>query len=122
MKFINLVAVGGPLATKLLAVSAASSDTVDIAFYTSDDCGSGYIETKSVAFGQCFALKDNIWFGSYRVPPSIPESLLHRGLQLEAGDTNPVDCSIGRCVELSERLGCQPALSDAETAWWFGMW
>lgn len=40
---------------------------------------------------------------------------------LEAGDTNPIDCDAGRCVLLSEDLGCQPALSDGERAWWFGM-
>ncbi|KAH8807688.1 hypothetical protein F5884DRAFT_345345 [Xylogone sp. PMI_703] len=121
MVFTKLIAFFAPLAVVVQAVAVASSDTVDVAFYTSNNCDLGYIETKSVAINQCFALTDDIWFGSYLVPPSIPKSILDQNLLLEAGDTNPVDCSIGRCVELSESLGCQPALNNGEAAWWFGM-
>lgn len=124
MLFVNLVTVSASLAvtfTSSAAASTVSSNTIDVAFYTSNDCGSGYIETGSVAVGHCFALTDDTWFGSYLVPSYIPESLLSQGLQLEAGDTNPVHCSVGRCVVLSESLGCQPALANGETAWWFGM-
>lgn len=97
------------------------ADTISVSFYTEPDCNLGYIETRTVAVNECFALTDDTWFGSYLVPSSIPDSLLNQALQLEAGDTNPVDCSVGRCVELSTTLGCQPALDDGEMAWWFGM-
>ena len=64
----------------------------------------GYIETKFASTHQCFALKDDIWFGSYRVPSSIPEALLAKGLHLETGDTNLVNCSAGGYVNLSKDL------------------
>jgi hypothetical protein len=120
MHLLKITSFLAPLAV-ILHTTIAQSDTIDIAFYSKAGCDSGYIETRTVAVAECFALANNSWFGSYLVPSTIPDSLLGQGLQLEAGDTNPVDCDVGRYVLLSESLGCQPALSEGESAWWFGM-
>jgi hypothetical protein len=122
MKFTGAAALFFHLASILPTTTADSSNTIKVSFYTEAGCDSGFIETRTVIVDECFALTNDTWFGSYLVPSSIPDSILNQGLQLEAGDTNPVDCDVGRCVELSETLGCQPALNDGETAWWFGMY
>lgn len=96
-------------------------DSVDISFYTEEGCNIGFIETRSVTVNECFALTNGTLFRSYLVPSSIPDSLVNQSLYLEAGDSNPVNCDIGRCVELSTSLECQLASNDGETASWFGM-
>jgi hypothetical protein len=106
MKFISAITFLIPLASTLFATIADSSDTIEVSFYAEASCDFGFIEARTVAVDECFALANDTWFGYYLVPSTIPDDLLDQGLQLEAGDTNPVDCSVGRCVELSETLGC----------------
>lgn len=120
MHFLEVASFIASIVALRQIVKADSTDSISISFCTGCSCEEVYILTRTVAVNECFALADKqhlvrLLSGTSLIPESPRQELL------EAGDTNPIDCDAGRCVLLSEDLGCQPALSDGETAWWFGM-